>query len=111
MNVLALDDAVVLELVGAFERDPDKALKAAIDAALDAHTPVIVDLTRVTRLPALALGVLVYADTKAARRGVAIAFVLPPRTRRVVSDVAGLEEHVRVYRSRAHALRAVTGSE
>jgi hypothetical protein len=35
VNVLTVGEATVLELVGAFDRDPDETLMSVIDAALD----------------------------------------------------------------------------
>jgi anti-anti-sigma regulatory factor len=111
VNVLAVGEATVLELVGAFDSDRGHTLMAAIDAAIDAERPIVVDLSRVTQLLAVTLGVLFYGNTQASKRGVAIGFVPPPGAGRVAFDLAGVEQHLPVYESRADTLRAVTGAQ
>ena len=62
-----------------------------------------------TRLAAVALGGLFYADGQAAKRGVAIGFVIPRGTGQVVFDVHGLEQRLRCMRSRGEAVQAIAG--
>jgi hypothetical protein len=74
---------------------------------------LVVDLAWVTRLVAVALGGLFYANGQPAKRGVAIGFVIPRGTGQVVFDVHGLEQRLPLYevawRGGASHRRRVTG--
>jgi hypothetical protein len=57
------------------------------------------------RLAAIALGVLFYGDGRAAKRGVAIAFVMPRGGGRVMFDLTGVQQRLPLYESRARRRR------
>jgi anti-sigma B factor antagonist len=104
-------DIVVFVLHGEVDLHVSPELRARLTAAIESGAPgVVVDLSRVTFLDSMALGVLLGALKLLRARGGELHLVVPTPELRRIFELTLLDEVFALARTRQEAFAAVAGS-
>jgi anti-sigma B factor antagonist len=103
-------DIVVLVLHGEVDLHVAPELRAHLGAAIESVSGVVVDLSHVTFLDSMALGVLLGAQKQLRARGSELHLVVPTAELRRIFELTLLDEVFALARTRQEAFAAIAGS-